>query len=63
MTILSDVEAALPDEFMPWSSIHGAYRSTEIFRAALDQLVNDGRAERMNFSFYRRRPRPKQGAV
>ena len=65
MTVLSDVEAALPDEFMFWPDIR--LRScknmpSDLFKDTLDQLLDEGRAERQNFRFYRR-ARPQQGAV
>ena len=66
MTVLSDVEAALPDEFTFWPDIR--LRScknmpSDLFKETLDQLLDDEKAERQNFTFYRRARLPQQRAA
>ena len=77
MTLISDVEAALPDEFMTVASIWFNIQSTNsnldllhVVRGALDELVNLNKAEYtpdpLGFNcarLYRRARLPQQRAA
>ena len=74
MTLLSDVEAALPDEFMTvasiWFNVPSANGNLDLIhavRGALDELVNLNKAEYtpapLGFRLYRRARLPQQRAA